>query len=216
MKKTIFVIVTIIGAIFYFKENFRLVDTVREVETVREVDTVRLMVPILVKPNTTYGNTTGIIKSAANDPPIDWVEEMIEGVKYFEGFNSTAYYCCAGIKTIGYGETVKEIVAVGHITEDKADILLRAKLNHIRELVKKEVKVSLSEAQECALTSFTYNLGVSNLKKLINGNNRLNQGNYESINKIMPLYCRAGGKVRKGLVKRRTWEVSLFNSTTCY
>ena len=213
MKKTILVIATIIGAGLYFEKDPKVIETVREVETVQE------MTPILVKPNVihvTYNTTIEypgpVIDSPIEIPSTDLVDEMLNGVKFFEGFRPNAYYCCAGGKTIGYGETDKNIVALGAITEHKAAALLKKKLNSIREQVRKEVKVSLNDAQECALTSFTFNVGLSNLKQLINGDNRLNEGNYESVNKIMPLYCRAGGKVRKGLVKRRAWEVSLFNS----
>ena len=90
------------------------------------------------------------------------------------------------------------------------------RLAEIEEQVKKDVKVPLNDAQLCALTSFTYNLGRTNLLRLINGENRLNSGNYESVEKIMPLYRKAGGEVKEGLVKRRSFEVSLWNGNPQY
>ncbi len=81
----------------------------------------------------------------------------------------------------------------------------------MRDNVRQAVKVDLTEYQLNALTSFAFNLGMTNLKTLINGENRLNSGNYKSIEKILPMYRKAGGKVREGLVKRRAWELSLWN-----
>ena len=215
MKKTILFVAAVAGFILYSKPQPKVV----EIETVREIETVKEMTPILVKPNVIYVTETVEViveKPILVEPSKDWNEEMLNGVKFFEGFRPNAYYCCAGVKTIGYGETDKNIVALGAITEHKAADLLSKKLDNIREVVKEEVRVPLNEAQLCALTSFTFNLGRSNLKQLINGKDRLNDGNYNSINEIMPLYRKAGGKVREGLVKRRSWEVSLFNSNPQY
>jgi lysozyme len=71
--------------------------------------------------------------------------------------------------------------------------------------------VPLTEHQLCALTSFAFNTGESNLQKLINGKDRLNSGNYHSVEKLMPMYRKGGGKVLQGLVKRREWELTLWN-----
>jgi len=51
---------------------------------------------------------------------------------------------------------------------------------------------------------------MSNLRKLVNGHDRLNSGNYKSIEKVLPLYRKAGGKIREGLEKRRAWEIMLW------
>lgn len=217
MKKTIIFVAAVVGAAAYIDGDHHKVTIIE-----KQVETVKEMTPILVKPNITYNIEVFIkeepvkVKPAIVAPQPEWFDEMINGVKFFEGFRSNAYYCCGGVKTIGYGETDKNIVALGAITEHKAADLLSKKLNSIREQVKEEVRVPLNEAQLCALTSFTFNLGRSNLKQLINGKDRLNDGNYDSINEIMPMYRMAGGKVREGLVKRRAWEVSLFNSDPQY
>jgi GH24 family phage-related lysozyme (muramidase) len=65
-----------------------------------------------------------------------------------------------------------------------------------------------------ALTSFAFNCGMTNLKKLVNGQDRLNDGNYESVERLLPMYRKAGGKVREGLVKRRSWELGLWKGET--
>jgi len=218
MKNTLIIITAIIAAGFYFDRKPKVIETVKEIETIRE------MTPILVKPNFTYVSHS--IEMPVKQRPLlvkpnvvplepkpkyDFHNEMLKGVKFFEGFKAKSYYCCAGVKTIGYGCTDRKIVNLGVITKQKASTLLLNELQSVREKVKKEVKVPLTEYQLCALTSFTYNLGLTNLKELINNPNRLNDGNYKSVEKIMPLYRNAGGKIKEGLVKRRAWEVSLWN-----
>ena len=214
MKKTILFIAGIAGFVLYCQPKPEVIEVVREVEVIKEVD-----VPVLVKPNIVY---VPIVREVIVEKPVlvkpskNWRQEMINGVKFFEGFRPNAYYCCAGVKTIGYGETDKNIVALGSITEHRAASLLKQRLAEIEEQVKKDVKVPLNDAQLCALTSFTFNLGRTNLLRLINGEDRLNSGNYDSVEKIMPLYRKAGGQIKEGLVKRRSFEVSLWNGNPQY
>jgi lysozyme len=139
----------------------------------------------------------------------DW---FIDFIKHKEGFRSRPYICCGGVKTIGYGFTSKEILnKYSYLTEEQAsDILINEVLPKYRSKVRSIVSVRLNTSQELALTSFCMNLGATNLKKLVNGSQRLNGGNYESIRNIMPKYRKAGGKVRDGLIERRAFEVDLF------
>lgn len=137
--------------------------------------------------------------------------EFVNKVKFFEGFKAKAYYCCGGVKTIGYGATDKNIVKRGVISESQAAIFLIKELEDCRNKVRETVKVPISNNQELALISFTMNLGPSALAKLVNGKGRLNSGNYNNVPKLIKLYNQAGGKVRDGLVKRRGWEAQLFN-----
>lgn len=157
---------------------------------------------VLVYPNLTY-----------KDPSLDWDLEMVKGVKFFEGYKSESYYCCAGVKTIGYGCTTKSIVAKGSLSKSLATKVLLEELEQVREKVREAVKVNLTENQLNALTSFAFNCGMSNLKLLINGDDRLNAGNYKSVAEYLPQYRLAAGKPRKGLEKRRAWELSLWQGT---
>tara|TARA_R110000765_G_scaffold369723_1_gene459917 strand:+ start:88 stop:765 length:678 start_codon:yes stop_codon:yes gene_type:complete len=154
--------------------------------------------PVLVKPNITYGKVP------------NWEHDMIEGVKFFEGFKPKRYKCCAGVPTIGYGCTDKKIVSKGSLSKVVATRLLLKELNKVRGMVRQAVTVDLTEHQLNALTSFTFNCGLTNLKTLINGEDRLNSGNYKSIEEFLPQYRLAAGKPRKGLEKRRAWELSLW------
>jgi lysozyme len=150
--------------------------------------------PIVVKPNKQY---------------VVWQDKMIQGIKSFESFKPAPYRCPAGVLTVGYGHTGK--FASRHVNKQQAEKLLIEEVDYYRRIVLRNVKVPLTEYQLCALTSFAFNAGEGNLRKLINGRNRLNSGNYDSVEKLMPMYRKGGGKVLRGLVKRRTWEVSVWN-----
>jgi len=149
--------------------------------------------PVLVKPN------------------IPWYH-MVQGVKHFEGFRSEAYVCCGGKRTIGYGHT-GEAVAKGVISEREAKELLETELYKYKRIVLSIVKVPLTDYQLAALTSFTYNCGRGALYQLVSQEGRLNDGNYDSVEEVLPMYRMAGGKIRKGLVKRRKFELSLWNNS---
>ena len=165
--------------------------------------------PVLVKPNRAV-----LVKpnSAVLVPNITkaWYD-MLKGVKHFEGFRSNAYTCCGGKRTIGYGHT-GIAVSKGIISEREASDLLEKELHEYKEIVLKLVKVPLTDYQLASLTSFTYNCGRGALYQLISQEGRLNDGNYQSVSEVMPMYRMAGGKVRKGLEKRRKFEVSLWNN----
>ena len=143
-------------------------------------------------------------------PSIDFEAELLAGVKYFEGYKPNTYKCSGGKRTIGYGCTDKRVVAMGTITEQRATEELMKELSQARTQVDNIVTVDLTDYQRNALTSFTFNCGPSNLKQLVDGNNRLNNGDYRSVERLLPQYRKAGGKIRKGLERRREWEVSLW------
>ena len=161
--------------------------------------------PLLVRPNLKPLLVSPLIKKEK-----DWSLELEKGLVNFEGFRSQPYYCCAGVLTIGYGCTDSKITKRKSITEKEARVLLLQEVERVKLKVQKEVNVKLSENQLNALTSFAFNCGMSNLRKLVNGHDRLNSGNYKSIEKVLPLYRKAGGKIREGLEKRRAWEIMLW------
>ena len=144
----------------------------------------------------------------------------IELIKHFEGLKLDAYICSAGISTIGIGTTVyfdsKKKVKIGDtITEEKAEELFRGDVVKFEDVVKKLVKVELSQNQFDALVSFTYNLGPNNLKKstLLK---LLNEGDYPLAAAEFRKWRKAGGKVLKGLERRRKAEEKLFCGCTSY
>jgi len=142
---------------------------------------------------------------------IEWVS-MVETVKSCEGYHSRKYRCPAGVLTIGYGHTQKA-KEFSFVNETKAHELLIADLEKAEAAVNRIVTVPLNEGQKAALVSFTFNCGASNLKQLVSGPNRLNSGNYDSVEEILPLYRRANGKILRGLVERRKKELTLWRSS---
>ena len=182
-----------------------IVEVVKYIEVITTNDieiTTYVDQPLLVKPNFTY-----------EVPSDDSEHDLVEGVKFFEGFKPNRYKCCAGVPTIGYGCTDKNIVAKGSVSKPLATKLLLEELNKVRDRVRQAVTVDLTDNQLNALTSFAFNCGMTNLKKLVDGNDRLNDGNYTSVEEYLPQYRLAAGKPRKGLEKRRAWELSLWQGT---
>jgi len=152
-----------------------------------------------------YASTEAVLVT----PKVPWYK-MTNGVKHFEGFRSEAYTCCGGKRTIGYGHTGKS-VSKGIISEREASELLEAELLENKKIVLSIVKVPLTKNQLAALTSFTYNCGRGALYQLVSQEGRLNDGNYDSVAEVLPMYRKAGGQIRKGLVKRRSFELELWH-----
>lgn len=131
-------------------------------------------------------------------------------VKHYEGFRAQAYYCPAGVPTIGYG-TTNGIKMGMKITEAQGEAYLQADLRKFEAAVNRVVRVKLNQAQFDALVSFTYNLGEgalasSTLVKL------LNQGRYDLVPDQLLRWNKAGGRVLAGLTKRRESEADLFKT----
>jgi lysozyme len=142
--------------------------------------------------------------------------ELKDFVGKFEGFSSSAYQCSAGVWTIGYGSTFNpytkvKVKPLDKITKAEALDWLKQELNVLTESVKSIVKVPLTVGQLNALVSFTYNVGIGNLRKstLLR---LLNAGDYKGAANQFLLWNKAGGKVLRGLTIRRQAEKDLFLS----
>ncbi|EPH0070380.1 lysozyme, partial [Acinetobacter baumannii] len=94
-------------------------------------------------------------------------------------------------------------------TEQQAETYLKNDLTKFEVVINKLVKVSLTQNQFDALASFTYNLGETNLANstLLK---KLNKGDYQGAADQFLVWNKAGGKVMKGLVRRREAERALF------
>jgi len=137
-------------------------------------------------------------------------------IKSFEKFIPTPYLDAVNVPTIGYGSTfyedgTKVTLLDTPITEDRAIEIMLFELDKISKFISKVVKVPLTDNQFAALSSFTYNLGVGNLQSstLLR---LLNLGRYTDVSYQFTRWNKAGGKILKGLVRRRAAEVALWNS----
>ena len=134
-------------------------------------------------------------------------DNLVDFIIEYEDFSSTPYDDFKQT-SIGYG--TKATSKNQTITKAEAKVLLKRDLDTARKAVlkmKEEAGYDWNENQIDALTSFTYNLGPSNLKKLTENGTRGD----EEIADMLPEYKYAGGKVREGLIKRREAELKLFN-----
>ena len=127
-------------------------------------------------------------------------------IKQFEGVRLTAYKCPAGVYTIGYGHT-RGVKRGMRITEEEASAYLTADLLNSEKAVERYDRVyHWNQNAYDALVSFTFNCGAANLRSLLRNGRR----NRSQIAATLPLYRKAGGKVLKGLERRRAAEKALF------
>lgn len=126
-------------------------------------------------------------------------------IKKYEGCKLHAYKPVPTEKyyTIGYGHYGADVKEDDIISETYAEALLRLDLDKFCAQVN-ALDRSWTQNQFDALVSFTYNCGAANLKRLVA--NRTNAQIAEAI----PRYNKAGGKVLKGLQRRRADEQALF------
>jgi len=132
----------------------------------------------------------------------------VDLLTHFEGLRLEAYQDSVGVWTIGYGHT-KGVTPSMKITESQANNLLKTELIEYQNYINGMVNISLDQCQFDALVCWVYNLGPTNLKNstLLT---LLNQGVKFQIPEQIRRWNRAGGKVLKGLVRRRTAEALMF------
>lgn len=139
----------------------------------------------------------------------------IELIKTFEGFYSKPYLCPANVPTIGYGSTYYEDGTKVKLTDPEIDEQRATKLLHnILASYEKSVdsfcRDDINQNQFDALVSFAYNVGVNALKKstlLILVNKDLQD---PQIRTQFMRWNKGGGRVLKGLTRRRTAEADLY------
>ncbi|WP_459661291.1 lysozyme [Acinetobacter calcoaceticus] len=138
------------------------------------------------------------------------------GVNLISGFEDTrlkAYDDGVGIWTIGIGTTIYpngvKVKQGDTCTLDQAKTYFKHDLGKFEKTVNDYVKVPLTQNQFDALVSLTYNIGSGafNNSTLLK---RLNKSDYQGAADQFLVWNKAGGKVVKGLVRRREAERSLF------
>ena len=135
-------------------------------------------------------------------------------VEYFEGLYLKAYYCPAGVLTIGYGCT-RNVVPGQVITEADADARLANDLADAENDVDDMVTVDLADHEKAALISFTFNVGGhalegSTLLREINAGNKSNAAaNFLMWNKA---HVKGQRVALPGLTLRRKAEGILFTT----
>ena len=131
----------------------------------------------------------------------------LELIKKFESCKLTAYKADKSEKyyTIGWGHYGADVKKDMKITKEKADKLLKNDIKYFEECVNAYVKVPITQSMYNALVSFTYNVGGGAFKKssLLK---YVNKCKFEKASNEFKKWNKCGGKVLKGLVRRRELE----------
>lgn len=153
-------------------------------------------------------------------------EQGIELIKHFEGCHYKPYLCPALLWTVGYGHVLYPEQATLKIdkrkqwellpkdnrkwSQEEVDDLLRKDLlrfeNGLRRLLP---TVPLKQNQFDALVSFSFNLGLGTLQRST-VRSALLRGDEEAAIDTLLKYRMAGGKILRGLQRRRAAEADLF------
>lgn len=140
------------------------------------------------------------------------IEIALKLCRTFEGFYSKPYLCPASVATIGYGTTYYEdgrkvTLKDKPIDRTRAEELLTLQLTtiYMAGVLKCSPMLAAHPSALGALTSFAYNLGVpryrgSTLRK------RVEAEDWERAQVEILKWNRAGGRVMKGLQRRRLVE----------
>ena len=140
----------------------------------------------------------------------------IDLLKKLEGWRNHPYLDSANIATIGYGNTFyldgkRVSMTDSPITQTEGESLLKAILEHFEKAVEESTRhISLCENQYDALVIFAYNVGIHAFKSSTLLKRVLANPDDEDIKYQFSRWNKAGGRVSKGLIKRRNQEAWLY------
>lgn len=133
-------------------------------------------------------------------------------IKSFEQFKAEAYLDAVGVPTIGWGTTRidGQPVKLGmSCTMEQATVWLMHDLQEFENFIQDKVNVPLTQNQFDALCSLVYNIGTTNFASS-SVLSMINKKDYKTAQARFLLWNKAGGKVLKGLTRRRVAEAELF------
>jgi lysozyme len=132
----------------------------------------------------------------------------IKLIKKYESLQLLAYTCAGGKATLGYGATGPDITLGMVWTEEQANQRLIQDVDKFAQGVAKICPES-SPLQHGAMVCLAFNIGLRAFKT--SSVARLhNAKRYAEAAQAFALWNKAGGKVLKGLVKRRAEEAALY------
>ena len=134
--------------------------------------------------------------------------------RMFEGCYLSPYLCSAGVQTIGFGATYYEdgtAVSLSDppITRDRAEALLlwMVTTRYLPAVLKLCPGVD-NPHRLAALIDFTFNLGAGALKASTL-RRKVNAGEWKDVPDELRKWVKGGGRVLRGLVRRRDAEAVL-------
>jgi lysozyme len=147
-------------------------------------------------------------------------------IKHHEGVKAVAYRCPARLWTIGVGHVIDpnharvpfadrlslELPAGWNrtLSQDEINDILRKDLARFEMGVHRLCPGEMTQGQFDALVSFSFNVGLGSLQKS-SLRMKHNRGDYEGAAEEFLKWAKAGGKVLKGLLKRREDEKALYS-----
>jgi len=142
-------------------------------------------------------------------------DKLIKLLRHHEGVKNKPYKCPAGLWTVGVGHLIGDGKTLPTewnktFTQEEIDAILKRDLNRFELGVHKMLpNVFLRQHEFDALVSFCFNLGLGCFQRSTI-RQALLRGDKEAAMESLVKYCRAGGKILKGLQNRRLDERKLF------
>ena len=139
----------------------------------------------------------------------------IQLIKHHEGIRNKPYRCPAGLWTVGVGHLIGDGKSLPSewnrtFTPAEIDAILKRDLQRFeRGVLKMLPNVPLRQHEFDALVSFCFNLGLGCFQRSTI-RQALLRGDKEAAMDSLVKYCKAGGKILKGLQNRRLDERKLF------
>ncbi len=151
-------------------------------------------------------------KAYASDRKESALDVAVPLIGKWEGLRLNAYLDIVGVPTICYGST-RGIKLGMRKTKSQCDALLRAeveeyRLGWLRYVNDKAYAFYLPAERDAAYTSLAYNVGIRGAGRST-ATRRLNSGNIRGGCAAIGWWNRAGGRVVRGLVNRRSQETKL-------
>jgi lysozyme len=153
--------------------------------------------------------------------------DAIKMIAHHEGLRFKPYRCPARLWTVGVGHVLypeqgklpidqRDGFALRpednrQFTKDEVDGILRSDLQRFERGVEQLISVKLTQGQFDACVSFAFNVGLGTLQRST-FRQKVLRGEKDAAIASLLQYCKAGGKVLKGLENRRKDEAALFIS----
>jgi Phage-related lysozyme (muraminidase) len=137
-------------------------------------------------------------------------EILVPTVAEYEGEVLTTYKDVVGIDTVCFGDTRPEwaVPGVTYTEEECLMSLSESIIEHTRGMLECAPGVEASDEMTAAFGSLTINIGVGAFCRSTVAR-RFKAGDYRGACEAIPMWNKAGGKVNKGLVRRRDGEMKL-------
>jgi lysozyme len=136
-------------------------------------------------------------------------------IKHHEGVRNKPYRDCIGLWTVGVGHLIGDGKSLPEswnktFTSEEVDALLRTDLRRFELGISKMLpNVPLRQCEFDSLVSFAFNLGMGTFQRSTL-RQALLRGDKTAAMESLVKYCKAGGKIVKGLQTRRLDEKQLF------